>query len=161
MDDKKLTWSLRILSFLENTGQSYDDDCLAEELGATRRQTINAVCNHLAHQGKLVRLKLLCPRCGRIKLHNLLPKWVDKLPSPPKEPEVKPPRPREPSPKWVQERKTTLQEIEFIHQRALNKLEVQAALHGMNVPITLTNQIDFHKKELAEVRQELKELERL
>ena len=161
MDSKKLPWSLRILDFLENTGQSYDDDCLAEELGATRRQTVNSACRRLASHGKLVRLKVLCSRCGRVKLHNFLPTWVDKLPSLPQEPQVKPRRPRRPSPRWVQERKATLQEIEFIHQRALNELEVQAARHGIDVPIALTNQIDFHKNELAKVRQELKELEQV
>jgi hypothetical protein len=157
MDGKKLPWSLRILSFLEEAGQPYDDDCLAKKLGATRRQTINAVCNRLADRGKLVRQQALCPRCGRIKLHNFLPKWVDKLPPPPQEPQGKPRLRREP--KLVEERKATLQKIEFIHQRALNELEVQAALHGINVPIALTNQIRFHKNELAKVRHELKELQ--
>ena len=161
MDAKKPPLSLRILEFLEETGQPYDDDCLAKELGATRRQTINAVCNRLAGQGKLVRQQALCPRCGRIKLHNFLPKWVDKLPSPPEEPQVKPRRPRSPSLKWVQERKAALREIEFIYQCALNELEIQAARHGMDVPIPLANQIDFHEKKLTEVRQELKELEQM
>jgi hypothetical protein len=151
MDDKKLPWSLRILSFLENTGQSYDDDCLAAELGATRRQTINAVCNRLADQGKLIRLKVLCPRCGRVKLHNFLPRRVDKLPSLPQEPPVKPRRPQKPSPKWVQERKAALREMEFSYQGSLNKLEVRAAHYVIDVPIALSNQIEFCKKKLTEV----------
>jgi hypothetical protein len=160
MNDKEPPWSLRILSFLENTGQSYDDDCLAKEL-ATRRQTINAACRRLADQGELVRLKILCTRCGRIKLHNFLPKWVKKPPSLPREPQEKPRRPQKPSPKWMEERKAALREIEFIYQCSLNELEVQAARHGMDVPVALANQIDFHKKKLAEVRQELKELEQM
>lgn len=161
MDGKKPTWSLRILNFLEEAGQSYDDDCLAAELGATQRQTINAVCNRLADQGKLIRQQALCLRCGRSKLHNFLPRWVDKLPSLPQEPQVKPHRPQKPSPRWVQERKAALREIEFIYQCALNELEIRAARHGMDVPIPLANQIDFHKKKLAEVRQELKEWEKM
>jgi len=161
MDDKKPAWSVRILNFLEEAGQPYDDDCLAEALGATRRQTINAVCNRLADQGELIRQQALCLRCGRTKLHNFLPKWVDRLPSPPEEPEVKPRRPRKPSPKWVQERKAALREMEFIYQCALNKLEVQAARYGISVPIATSNEIDFHEKKLAEVRQELKELEQV
>jgi hypothetical protein len=160
MDGKTPTWSLRILDFLEEAGQPYDDDCLAEELGA-RRQTINAVCNRLADQGKLIRQQALCLRCGRTKLHNFLPKWMDKLPPPPKEPEVKPRRPRKPSPKWVQDRKDALREMESIYQCSLSTLEVRAARYGINVPIATSNEIDFHKRKLAEVRQELKELERM
>lgn len=161
MNDKKPTWSIRILDFLEEAGQPYDDDCLTEALGATRRQTINAVCNRLADQGNLVRQQALCLHCGRSKLHNFLPQWVDKLPALPQKSQVKPRRPRRPSPKWVQERKDALREMESIYQRDLNKLEVQAARHGMDVPIVLTNQIGFYKKKLAEVRQELKELEQM
>jgi hypothetical protein len=158
MDDKKLPWSSRILDFLEEAGQPYDDDCLAEALGATWRQTINAVCNRLADQGELIRLKVLCPRCGRVKLHNFLPNWVDKLPVSPEEPEVEPRRPRSPSPRWMEKRRAALREIEFIYQCSLNKLELQAARYGINVPIATSNEIDFHKKRLAEVRRELKEL---
>jgi hypothetical protein len=161
MDGKKPTWSLRILNFLGEAGQPYDDDCLAEALGATRRQTINAVCNRLADQGKLVRQQALCLHCERSKLHNFLPKWVDRLPSVPREPSVKPRRPRKPSPKWVEKRKAALREMEFIYQCSLNELEVQAARHGMDVPVPLANQIDFHKRKLAKVRQELKELEQI
>ena len=159
MDDKKPPWSLRILDFLEKTGQPYDDDCLARELGATRRQTINAVCNRLADQGKLVRQQALCLDCGRIKLHNFLPKWVDKLPSPPQEPQEKPRLRQEP--KLVEERKAALREMEFSYQGSLNKLEVWAAHYVIDVPIALSNQIEFCKKKLAKVRQELKELEQM
>ncbi len=161
MDGKKPPWSLRILDFLAEAGQPYDDDCLAEKLGATRRQTINAACNRLAGQGKLVRQRALCLRCGRSKLHNFLPRWVDELPSLPQEPQVKLRRPRKPSPRWVRERKDALREMEFIYQCALNKLEVQAARYGINVPIATSNEIDFHKKRLAEVRQKLRELEQM
>ena len=161
MDTKKPTWSLRVLDFLEEAGQPYDDDCLAEALGATRRQTINSVCNRLADQGKLVRQQALCPRCERIKLHNFRPKWVDKLPSVPQEPQVKPRRPPRLSSRWVEKRRAALREMEFIYQCSLNELEVQAARYGINVPIATSNEIDFHKKRLAEVRQELKELEQV
>jgi hypothetical protein len=161
MDAKKLTWNLRILDFLEESGEPHDDDCLARELGASWRQTINAACNRLADQGKLVRQQALCPRCERIKLHNFLPKWVDKLPSLSKEPQVKPRRPPKPSPKWVEKRKAALREIEFIYQCALNELEIQAARYGIRVPVATSNEIDFHKKKLAQVRQELKELEQM
>ncbi len=161
MDAKKSTWSLRILDFLEEAGQPYDDDCLAGALGATRRQTINAACNRLADQGKLVRQQALCPRCGRIKLHNFLPEWVDKLPSRPQETQVMPPRPPKLSPRWVEKRKAALREIEFIYQCSLNELEIQAARYGINVPIAISNEIDFLKKKLAEVRRELRELEQM
>jgi hypothetical protein len=40
-------------------------------------------------------------------------------------------------------------------------MEVQATRYGMNVPVTVSNEIDFHKKKLAKVRQELKELEQM
>ena len=136
MDAKKPAWSLRILEFLEETGQPYDDDCLARELGATRRQTINAACRRLVSHGKLVRQRVLCPRCGRTKLHNFLPQLM-------------------------QERKAALQDMVFIYQHTLNDLEMQAARHGMDVPAALVNQIGFHKKKLTEVRQELKKLEQI
>ena len=161
MDGKKPPWSLRVLDFLEEAGQPYDDDCLAEELGATRRQTINAVCNRLTSQGKLVRQQALCPRCGRIKLQNFLPKWVDKLPPPHQEPQEKPRLRRKPSLKWVQERKAALREMELIYQGSLNELEVRAAHYVIDVPIALSNQIKICRKKLAQVQQELKELEQM
>jgi hypothetical protein len=61
----------------------------------------------------------------------------------------------------VQERKAALREMESIYLGNLNKLEVRAARYGMDVPIVLTNQIDFYRKKLTEVRQELKELEKM
>ena len=161
MGDKKPSWSLSILDFLEKAKQPYDDDCLAEALGATQRQTINTVCNRLAKQGKLVRQQALCLHCGRTKLHNFLPRWVDKLPSLPQETQAEPRRPPKPSPKWVEKRKAALREMEFIFQCSLNELEVQAARFGINVPIATSNEIDFHKKKLAKVREELKELEQM
>lgn len=44
-----------------------------------------------------------------------------------------------------------------IHEQNLAKLELQAARHGMDVPLALQNQIDFEKRKIEELRERVAE----
>ena len=46
-----------------------------------------------------------------------------------------------------------------VHEQNLAKLELQAARHGMDVPLTLQNQIDFETQKIEELRSRLSEVE--
>ena len=46
-----------------------------------------------------------------------------------------------------------------VHEQNLSKLELQAARHGMDVPLTLQNQIDFETLKIEELRSRLSEVE--
>jgi len=46
-----------------------------------------------------------------------------------------------------------------VHEQNLAKLELQAARHGMDVPLTLQNQIDFETQKVEELRSRLSEAE--
>ena len=42
----------------------------------------------------------------------------------------------------------------------LNRLEERAALHGMDVPIKLLNEMDYEREAIAQIETELKQLNR-
>lgn len=44
-----------------------------------------------------------------------------------------------------------------VHEQNLAKLELQAARHGMDVPLALQNQIDFEIQKIGELRRQLAE----
>jgi hypothetical protein len=46
-----------------------------------------------------------------------------------------------------------------VHEQNLARLELQAARHGMDVPLALQNQIDFEKQKIEELRGRLAEAE--
>lgn len=71
----------KILEFLREKDEGYDDDELSDKLKISPRQQVNQICNRLAHQNKIIRKRIE----GKFKNFPNTEKWrkelrVEKLP---------------------------------------------------------------------------------
>jgi hypothetical protein len=51
-----------------------------------------------------------------------------------------------------------LKDLLAIHKKNLGRLEQRAAMYGMDIPISVLNQIDHEKDEIAMIKAQLEEL---
>jgi hypothetical protein len=68
-----MTQATQILELLESISpDGRCDDCLANELGISPRQSVNGICRHLRDHGQLTRIRAACSLCSKPKLVNTL-----------------------------------------------------------------------------------------
>ncbi len=60
-----------ILKLIQSNKEPYCDDCISEMLNIKPRQQVNAICNILLDENKIVREKRCCNNCKKDKLVNI------------------------------------------------------------------------------------------